>query len=110
MRLVFNKINKDIFEALRDGIKKVETRAATPKYQNLKEKDIVIFSCDGESFEKEIKKVTHFESIDTLLKKYKPQDINPKLSSSEEIVKMYNSFPGYADKIKESGIIAIELC
>lgn len=108
MRLVFNKINKDIFEALRKGVKKVETRAATAKYKKLEADGVISFSCAGEMFEKKIAKVTQFPSIDALLKKYKPADINPKLKTRDEIVKMYHSFPGYEEKIKEFGIIAIE--
>jgi ASC-1-like (ASCH) protein len=108
MRLVFNKINKEIFDALRDGRKKVETRAATAKYKNLKAGEVISFSCDGEGFEKKISKVTHLDSIEALLKKYKPQDINPNLKTKEEIVAMYHSFPGYEEKIKKEGIVAIE--
>lgn len=108
MRLVFNKNNKDIFDAVRDGRKKVETRAATVKYKNLQEGEPVSFSCGGESFEKKIAKVTHFGSFDALFKKYKPSDINPKMKTKEEIMNMCYSFPGYEEKIKEFGIVAIE--
>jgi ASC-1-like (ASCH) protein len=108
MRFVFNKINKDIFTAVRDGSKKVETRAATVKYKGMKAGESVTFSCDGETFEKIISKVTHFNSIDSLIKKYKPQDINPKLTTKEELEEMYHSFPGYKEKIEKEGIVAIE--
>ena len=108
MQFVFNKNNKDIFEMLRDGNKTIETRAATVKYRKLQAGEIISFSCDGSIFEKTIAKVTHFDSIGSLLKKYKPEDINPKLHTTEEIVTMYHSFPGYEEKIKQSGIVAIE--
>lgn len=93
---------------LRDGRKRIETRAATSKYQNIKGGETITFSCNGETFEKEVSKVTHFESIDALLKKYKPTDINPTRKTKEDITKMYHSFPGYEEKIKEFGIVAIE--
>lgn len=109
MKLVFNKENKDIFEMVRDGRKKVETRASTVKYKNMKVGDEMVFSCDGASFQKKISKVSHFMSIDDLLQVYVPSDINPKLHTREEIVEMYHSFPGYKQKIKESGLVAIEL-
>jgi ASC-1-like (ASCH) protein len=101
MRLVFNKENKDIFTAISSGDKKVETRAATSKYKNIEKGDSIIFSCDGESFEKKASKVTHFKTIKELLKVYKPQDINPNVSTENDLVAMYHSFPGYEDKIKE---------
>lgn len=108
MLLVFNKINKDIFEMLKSGKKPVETRAATAKYKKIKAGDEMEFSCDGERFEKTVAKVTHFDSIETLLKNYKPETINPKLKTKEEIMEMYHSFPGYKEKIEKEGIVAIE--
>lgn len=108
MRLVFNKINKDIFDALRSGKKKVETRASTTKYKKLEAGESVSFSCAGESFEKKIAKVAHFASIDALLKKYTPADINPELKTKKDIEDMCYSFPGYKEKIEQFGIVAIE--
>lgn len=108
MRIVFNKINKEIFEALRDGTKKVETRAGTPKYRKIKEGQTVSFSCDGEIFEKIVRKVSFVDSIKELLTLYVPQDIHPNLTTEEEIVSMYHSFPGYEEKIKKSGLVAME--
>lgn len=58
--------------------------------------------------EKEIANVMHFPSIDSLLRKYKPKDINPDIETKEDIVKMYRSFPGYEEKINEFGIVALE--
>lgn len=93
---------------LRDGRKRVETRAATSKYQKLKAGETIEFSCDGERFEKTILKISHFASIDKLLIKFKPTDINPTRKTKEDIVRMYRSFPGYEEKIEEFGIVAIE--
>lgn len=109
MRLVFNKQNKDIFIAIRDGIKKVETRAATSKYQNIKNGDSLTFSCDGEIFYRKISKVTYFKSIKLMLEVYKPEEINPNIFTNKEIMTMYASFPGYEEKIKEFGLVALLL-
>ncbi len=108
MLLVFNKINKDIFEMLRDGRKRIETRAATSKYKKIQAGDIMEFSCGHERFSRTVAKAMHFDSIESLLKKYKPEDINPILRTKEQITEMYYSFPGYKDKIEKEGIIAIE--
>lgn len=109
MRLVFSKENIDIFEMVESGKKRVETRAATKKYQSIQKGDTLEFVCDTSSFSREVKVVYIYPSIDLLLEKYTPEEINPKLSTKEEIVAMYHSFPGYEEKIKEHGIIAIEL-
>lgn len=109
MRFVFSASNKDIFDMVRDGSKKVETRAATVKYQKLHAGESAIFSCQGQTFSKTISRVRLFPSIEELLKKYKPEDINPKLRTKEDIIRMYHSFTGYKEKIERYGIVAIEL-
>ena len=109
MLLIFNKINKYSFDAIYNGKKKIETRAATSKYRKIKEGDILTFSCDGERFEKRVLKVLHFKNVDDMLKVFEPKDINPKLKTKKEMIEMYNSFPSYETKIKEFGILAFEL-
>ncbi len=47
----FRTINKDIFEAIKSGKKKVETRAATEKYRNIKAGDTVKLVCENEQKE-----------------------------------------------------------
>ncbi len=107
--LRFAKPNKQIWQFIKEGKKTVETRAATVKYLPIRAKDILVLSCDGKKFEKEIKKVTHFKTVKAMLKKYHPQAINPLLSTYEETLKTYQSFPGYEEKIKQFGILAFEL-
>jgi ASC-1-like (ASCH) protein len=41
-----------IFDAIKKGKKKVETRAGTEKYQKIVAGDILVFSCGKDSFEK----------------------------------------------------------
>lgn len=107
--LRFRAVNRDIFEAIRVGKKKIETRAGSPRYFNIEAGDTLVFICGKDRFEKRAKKVKKFKDIKSLLKAYKPQDINPKTRNLEESEKMYYSFPGYKEKIKKYGLIAIEL-
>jgi ASC-1-like (ASCH) protein len=109
VQLKFREVNRDIFEAILRGEKKVETRAASPKFLNLKTGDILRMVCGKDYFEKIAKKVTIFKTIEDLLDIYKVEDINPSMKSAEELRKMYYSFPEYEEKIKKYGIIAIEL-
>jgi ASC-1-like (ASCH) protein len=108
-QLEIRDINKDIFEAIRDGKKKVETRAATPKYSDIKSGDRVDFVCGNESFVKQIKKVETFKTISEMLDKYEVEEINPKIRSEKELEDMYYSFPNYKEKIEKYGLIAFEL-
>lgn len=107
--LRFRVVNKNIFEAIKRGKKKVETRAASPKFLNIKAGDEITLVCGKEKFKKQIKKVRKFSSVKDLLGTYKPQEINPKTTNLEESEKVYYSFPGYKQKIKKYGLIALEL-
>lgn len=109
LRLRFREINRGIFDAIRDGRKKVETRAATVRYQKTEKGDRVMLVCGKDVFEKKVVDVQIFKSIDTLLKKYKVRQINPNVKTEEELRKLYYSFPGYREKIKRYGLVAIEL-
>lgn len=107
--LRFRAVNRDIFEAIRSGKKKIETRAGSPKYSDIQAGNILVFVCGKNRFEKKIKNVRKFKSVKALHKVYKPQEINPKTKTIEESEKVYYSFPGYKEKIKKYGLIALEL-
>ena len=107
--LRFRRINRNIFTAIRDGVKKVETRAHTTRYQRIKQGDAVMFVCGKERFKRQVKRVQHFKNITTILRVYKLRDVNPFVSSKKELEETYWSFPGYNEKIRKFGLIAIEL-
>lgn len=107
--LRFRKINRNIFTAIRDGIKKVETRAASAKYQPIAAGDVLLFVCGKERFKRRVKRCGHFKSIPAMLRAYTLRDINPFVSSKKELAELYWSFPGYKEKIRKSGLIAMEL-
>lgn len=109
IQLKFREVNRDIYEAILRGDKKVETRAATPKFLDLKPGDILKIACGKDYFEKVAKRVRIFKTIENLLEEYSVPEINPAMNSIEEIKQMYYSFPEYEEKINNYGIIAIEL-
>jgi len=107
--LRFREINRDIFNAIKIGKKKVETRASTIKFKNVKKGDMILFLCGKSKFQKKIKGAYHFKNINGLLKKYPIKKINLRISSRSELEKMYSGFPGYRDKIEKSGLISMEI-
>lgn len=109
VHLKFRAVNRDIFNAIKKGKKKVETRAATEKYRKIRTGDILKLICGKERFTKSVKKVVVVPSITALLKKYRPQEVNPVCKNAKEIRRVYYSFPDYKEKIKKFGIIALEL-
>lgn len=107
--LRFGAANKDIFDAIKEGKKKIETRAASIKFRNIKAGDIVILSCGAQKFEKHVRSARIFKTVRAMLRNYKPREINPRISTEAELIDIYYSFPGYRDKIKKFGLIALEL-
>ncbi len=107
--LRFRAVDKDNFEELRSGIKSVETRASSIKYQPIQKGDILVFVCGKDKFSKIITKKTHFKSIDAMLKKIPFKRIMPNLKSKNEVEKAYYSYPNYKEKIKTFGILAFEI-
>lgn len=107
--LRFRAVDKKNFDELKSGIKAVETRAATVKYQPIEKGDTLTFVCGKEKFSKTITKRTHFKSIDAMFRKIPYKKIMPDLKSKEEAKKRYYSYPNYKEKIEEFGLLAFEL-
>ncbi len=87
----------------------METRAATVRYENIKAGDKIEFVCGKQKFSKIAKKVKVYKSIAALVRAYGFKIINPNIGSAKELRELYYTFPGYREKIKKSGLIAIEL-
>ena len=107
--LPFADENQDTFNLIKSGQKTMETRAGGPKYQHIKAGDCVTFTCRDDSFQKQVVSVSHFKDIDELLSNYAVKDINPTLSTKEEPMAAYSSFPGYKARIEEFGILVFNL-
>ncbi len=103
------KQDKFFFDAIKKGLKKIETRAGSPAYLKIKERDLLIFSCSGKRIKKQIKKIYYFKTLDDLLGQYDFKEIMPLASSREESIKIWYSFPGYKERLKKYGIIAFIL-
>ncbi|TSC69025.1 MAG: hypothetical protein G01um101470_1089 [Parcubacteria group bacterium Gr01-1014_70] len=106
--LRFRIKNKDIFEMIRSGKKRVETRTATAKYRNISSGNSVMFVCGSERFKKIVSKASHFKTIRAMLRVYKIPDIMPSLKSEQELRKAYYSYPNYKIKIQKFGLMAWE--
>ncbi|MDP2598950.1 MAG: hypothetical protein Q8P49_03915 [Candidatus Liptonbacteria bacterium] len=105
--LRFRAVDKKNFDELRRGLKTVETRAATERYGNIKKGDILRIVCGKKKLEKKVRWVRSFKSIAALTKEVPYKRIDPSLSSLAEVVRMYHSYPGYKEKIRKFGIVAM---
>lgn len=109
LKLKIRSQDKYIFDAIKNGRKKTETRAATEKYRKAAVGDTIEFVCGKNRFKKRIESVEIFRTINELLKKYKPRQINPAVKTAMELRKMYHSFPNYKEKIRRYGLVAWQL-
>lgn len=107
--LRFRVTNRDIWNTIKRGEKKVETRAATTRYRKIEVGDRVTLACGKGQFMRTVKKVVIFRTIRALTHAYKPRAINPKCRTVRELEMMYFSFPGYREKLKKHGVVALEL-
>lgn len=107
--LRFRAVDRATFADIRDGRKRVETRAATVKYRNIAPADLIAFVCGQDRFERTVATVEHFASVDDLLMKHAVKDINASAATPEDLKMMYDSFPGYPEKIAQFGLVALTL-
>lgn len=108
-RLPFAKKDRTIWLLIKQGKKKVETRAAGPRYEHIGSGEVLVFSCAGVTFKKKIKKVTKFRTLGAMFKVYDPEVIHPGIGSEKALRDKYKTFTGYAERIKQFGMIAFEL-
>lgn len=107
--LLFAEENRNTFEQVLCGRKKIETRAGNTEYEKIQKGDSIIFSCGSDSFEKKVINVTHFKSVEDLTSIYSPEQINSEIFTTQELIEKYHEFPGYRDRIAKFGILAFEL-
>ncbi|MDD5251856.1 MAG: hypothetical protein PHT12_04465 [Patescibacteria group bacterium] len=109
IELTFLPENRDSFVAIRDGRKKIETRAAIEKYRVISPGDRVLFTCGKERFTRRVTDVRRFRGVAALVRKYGVRRINPNVHTEKELQNLYRSFPGYREKLRKHGLIAIGL-
>ncbi|MDI6734125.1 MAG: ASCH domain-containing protein [Patescibacteria group bacterium] len=107
--LRFHAVDKANFKKIKDGLKTVETRAATTRYQNIKKGDVLVIVCGKERIIKKVKCVRHFKNIKSMTKAISFKKIMPSVKSIIEMRKIYSGYPGYKEKIKRFGLIALEI-
>jgi len=101
--------DKNIFDAIKNGKKKVDTRAATERYRDIKAGDTIVLACGTKRLEKRVQSAKIFRTVRSLLREYKPKDIHPEIKTESDLIDLYRRFPGYREKIKKFGLIALEL-
>ena len=103
------QIQPRYLDAILSGLKTVEGRIAKPEYLALKPNELITFiDPNGKSCTAEICKVTHFTDFREMLEISTVQACIPG-ASLDEALEIYRSFPGYREKEKEFGVVAINI-
>jgi len=102
--LPFLDADYENFQMIKDGTKEIETRVAAPKYQDIQEGDVLKFTCKGESLEKVIEKIHHWQSVDEMLETLSVSDVMPNAETKEELLEAYDSYPNYKENMEKYGI------
>lgn len=104
-----------------EEVKIVETRSPDPTSENdygkISKEDILFFHplnsfslrIEGEKLKFKAGDIRKYNSVEEMLKHEDINSIFSGINSTEEAVKIYNSFPGYKERIKKYGIVAIDL-
>ena len=104
--LRFRVKDRKNFKEIKNGLKVIETRAATERYKKIKAGDRLIFICGKTRLIKIIAKVKRFRSVGAMFRAINYAKIMPSAGSASGARKIYYSYPGYKEKIKKFGIIA----
>jgi ASC-1-like (ASCH) protein len=107
--LRFRVKDRKNFLEIKNGLKVVETRAATERYRPIQKGDVLVFVCGKEKNQKMVKRVRIFKTIGAMIKTINFKKIMPSVSSTEELRDAYYSYPGYKEKISKFGIIALDI-
>ncbi len=107
--LRFRVIDRENFLEIKQGLKTIETRAATEKYRSIKRGDVLVFVCGKQKMKRVVKSVAIFRSIDIMTTRIPFRKIMPSIESIGGLRDVYYGYPGYREKIKKWGIIAFKI-
>lgn len=107
--LEFREVDRERFDEVKSGVKSIETRANTEKYQTIDNGDAIMFSCGSDVFTKKVVRKYHWLTIEEMLEDVPLFKVMPDLTSIEQVRDRYNSYPSYDVKLKKYGILGLEL-
>ena len=107
--LKIREVDKVVFDAIKDGQKTIETRAATDKFRKIEKGDILVLVCGGRKLERQVLEIDYYRSIEEMTKALDFKKVTPFVNSIDEMMEVYYSFPNYKEKISEFGLVAFTM-
>lgn len=103
-------LRKEYIDQIRSGKKTVESRINTGAILNYKPGDKIRFFCSSkESVECIIKRIETFDNFKDMLRECGTENCFPKNINIYEAEQIYDAIPGYAEKSKRFGVVAIHI-
>lgn len=106
---VFEEVDRHNFEDVRNGVKTIETRAATEKYQAVQVGDEITLQCGADTITKKVTKKFTWPTIEAMFEEVPLKRVMPDLDTIDQVRARYNSYPNYTEKLKQHGIVGFEL-
>jgi ASC-1-like (ASCH) protein len=94
------------FSCIREGIKPVEGRKNTPKYQKIQVGDLIEFSNEKETFLAIVTNIKAYASLEAYLKDVTFKKALPGISSFEEAINIYHQW-STPEEIRKFGFLGI---
>lgn len=94
------------FSYIRKGIKPVEGRKNSPKYQKIQINDLIDFSNGNDHFRAIVTEIRSYPSLEDYLNDVTIQKALPNISSLEEAIDIYHQW-STPDEIRKHGFLGI---
>jgi len=107
--LEFRPVDKARFYEIKNGLKTIETRAASANNNAIEAGDEIEFVCGEERFLKKVIKKYRWPSIEAMLAEMPLKNIMPGVNTVEQVHERYASYPNYLETIEKFGILGFEL-
>lgn len=92
-----------------DGRKTIEGRINNGPFKKLQEGHFIRFHCQNTEAYCQVTKVNRYSSFAEMLQKEGVKPCLPDVPSLQEGIRIYDNIPGYADKARQFGVLAIHI-
>lgn len=105
----FFRLQRRYLELIKCGQKRWEGRLKVGAAANLQVGYRVILSCGSEEIERKVRSVREYRSFESMLRDIGVQALLPGCNDLQTAIAIYHSFPGYSEREKTLGVVAMEL-
>lgn len=102
-------LRREYIDAISSGKKTFEGRVATPHFKNYVPGKIIKWESRQNAVTTEIVSRHEFGSFGEMLNKLGHEKFVPEVRNLEEAKRLYDNIPGYAEKVRRFGALALEL-